>query len=50
MVEIDATPNPLRSLTAGGFDSVSDGTVAMPDAPGLGCAPDLDSLREFRVD
>ena len=50
MVEIDANPNPLRSLTAGGFDSVSDGTVAMPDAPGLGCAPDLDSLREFRVD
>ena len=49
MVEVDANPNPLRSLMAGGFVSVSDGSVAMPDAPGLGCAPDLEALREFRV-
>lgn len=49
MVEVDANPNPLRRLTAGGFEAVADGTVIMPDAPGLGCAPDLSSLEEFRV-
>ena len=49
MVEIDANPNPLRRLTAAAFEAVAGGTVTMPDAPGLGCTPDLASLREFRA-
>jgi L-alanine-DL-glutamate epimerase-like enolase superfamily enzyme len=49
MVEVDANANPLRSLMAGNFVSVSNGSMAMPDTPGLGCAPDLEALSEFRV-
>lgn len=49
MVEIDSNPNPLRSLMEGAFGRVSDGAVAMPETPGLGCAPDFEALREFRV-
>jgi D-galactarolactone cycloisomerase len=48
MVEVDANPNPLRSLMAGGL-AVSEGRMALPAGPGLSVAPDLETLREFLV-
>lgn len=41
-IEIDATPNPLLTLL-GPMDPRSDGTIAVPDAPGIGI--DLDPQR-----
>ena len=47
MLEIDANPNPLRSLTAGPVARVQDSRIRLDDAPGLGHAPDLATLKEF---
>ena len=49
MLEVDANPNPLRTLTCGPLAHVVDGTAMLTDAPGLGVAPDLHALREFAV-
>lgn len=49
MLEVDANPNPLRTLTCGPLAHVVDGTAMLTDAPGLGVAPDLQALREFAV-
>jgi L-alanine-DL-glutamate epimerase-like enolase superfamily enzyme len=48
-VEVDANPNPLRDLLACPSPRVADGFVILGDAPGLGAAPDLDAVRDFRV-
>lgn len=48
--EVDSNPNPLRVLLARPHPHVVDGTVTLSDEPGLGVAPDLDAVREFRVD
>ncbi|HET8744675.1 MAG TPA: mandelate racemase/muconate lactonizing enzyme family protein [Ramlibacter sp.] len=48
-VEVDSNPNPLRELLATPYPQVVDGMVTLPDAPGLGVAPDLEALRKFRV-
>lgn len=48
MVEVDANPNPLRSLMAGELD-VTEGTAVLAQGPGLGVTPDFETLREFRV-
>jgi L-alanine-DL-glutamate epimerase-like enolase superfamily enzyme len=47
-LEVDANPNPLRTLACGPLARVTDGAATLSDEPGLG-ALDLDSLREFRV-
>ncbi|WP_418320950.1 mandelate racemase/muconate lactonizing enzyme family protein [Piscinibacter sakaiensis] len=49
MLEIDANPNPLRSLLSGGLTSISEGQSRLGTLPGLGLAPDLDMLAEFAV-
>ena len=49
MLEVDVNPNPLRSLTCGPVENVTDGFVTLGEEPGLGVAPDLDALREFAV-
>lgn len=49
MLEVDANPNPLRTLTCGPLVHVVDGTATLADAPGLGITPDLHALREFAV-
>lgn len=49
MLEVDANPNPLRTLTCGPLARVKDGAATLGDDPGLGCAPDLQLLREFLV-
>jgi L-alanine-DL-glutamate epimerase-like enolase superfamily enzyme len=49
ILEVDANPNPLRSLTCGPLAIVSDGFARLSDSPGLGCSPDDVTLREFAV-
>jgi L-alanine-DL-glutamate epimerase-like enolase superfamily enzyme len=46
MLEIDANPNPLRTLLCGPLDAVSNGRVRLGDAPGIGIVPDLAEVRE----
>ena len=48
MLEVDANPNPLRTLTCGAVASVSEGRVVLEETPGLGALPDVQALREFR--
>jgi L-alanine-DL-glutamate epimerase-like enolase superfamily enzyme len=50
MVEVDSNPNPLRSLMMGTSFQVTEGSMSLPQRPGLGIEPDFDALREFRVD
>ena len=46
MLEVDANPNPLRSLTCGPLTKVTEGVARLSDASGLGCSPD-DALRDY---
>lgn len=47
LLEVDANPNPLRTLTCGPMEQVVDGRVTLRDTPGLGVTPDLAQLKEF---
>ena len=49
LLEIDANPNPLRTLTCGPVAQVVEGRVTLSDQPGLGTVPDEAVLREFLV-
>ena len=49
MLEIDANPNPLRTLACGPLDRVTGGTSTLSDEPGLGFAPDLKMLQNYAV-
>ena len=49
MLEIDANPNPLRTLTCGAVANVVEGRIALDEQPGLGAPPDLERLRPFRA-
>ncbi len=49
MLEIDANPNPLRTLTCGAAANVVEGRIVLDERPGLGAAPDLERLRPFRI-
>lgn len=48
-LEVDANPNPLRTMTCGPLARITEGTATLADAPGLGITPDLDALRGFLV-
>jgi D-galactarolactone cycloisomerase len=48
-LEIDANPNPLRSLLEGPIATIEAGTVALGDAPGIGIAELPAELERFRV-
>ena len=48
-LEVDANPNPLRTLTCGPLLNVTGGTAMLGDSPGLGVSPDLVALGEFAV-
>ena len=48
LLEIDANPNPLRSLLAGPLAQPSEGVCRLSELPGLGIEPDLALLAEFR--
>ena len=47
LLEVDANPNPLRSLTCGPLERIDHGMATLDHTPGLGVAPDLGQLREF---
>ncbi|WP_226013365.1 mandelate racemase/muconate lactonizing enzyme family protein [Halomicrobium salinisoli] len=49
-LEFDSSSNPLREeLAPDGFAAGDDGTVAVPDGPGLGVDLDADALDRYRV-
>ena len=47
MLEVDANPNPLRSLTCGPLSRITEGTATLTEEPGLGVLPDLAAMRDF---
>ena len=49
MLEIDANPNPLRSLTCGPLARVVAGSVTLTEEPGLGALPDPGALGEYSL-
>jgi D-galactarolactone cycloisomerase len=49
LLEVDANPNPLRSLTCAGVDLPRGGTAILADEPGLGPPPNLEALARFAV-
>jgi L-alanine-DL-glutamate epimerase-like enolase superfamily enzyme len=48
LLEIDANPNPLRTLLCGPLNRIDAGTASLDDSPGLG-AVDLGAIDEFAV-
>ena len=49
LLEIDANPNPLRSIIAVALEDVRDGGVTLPARSGLGVEPDLVTLDRYLV-
>ena len=49
LLEIDANPNPLRSLVCGPLGDIIDGKATLSARPGLGLEPDLSALDGFAV-
>ena len=47
MLEVDANPNPLRTLACGPLARVDEGRSTLGSEPGLGFAPDPDALRAY---
>jgi len=47
--EVDANPNPLRELLAGELPAVRDGTITLPELPGLGARPQFSALSRYQV-
>ena len=45
LLEVDANPNPLRSLLCPPLEAISAGCLELSGAPGLGIEPDMASLR-----
>jgi L-alanine-DL-glutamate epimerase-like enolase superfamily enzyme len=48
-LEVDANPNPLRSLLCGPLETVEAGHVTLTSEPGLGLAPELETLERYAV-
>lgn len=49
LLEIDANPNPLRSLACGAAGVIRDGKVTLDDSPGLGLAFDPSLFASYAV-
>lgn len=49
LLEVDANPNPLRSLLAQPFPRLTNGALALPDGVGLGAEPDLEAVKQYLV-
>ena len=47
MLEMDANPNPLRSLLIDPVLRVTDGMVAVPAGPGLGIEPEVQAFERY---
>lgn len=50
LLEVDANPNPLRSMTCGPLNAVHEGCSTLSEAPGLGITVDTLALRDYQVD
>ena len=50
MLEIDANPNPLRTLLWGPLATVHNGQCELGTGPGLGVVPDLAAIAPYRID
>jgi len=48
-LEIDANPNPLRTIFPGPLDTIVDGTAILDERPGLSLEPDFDALARYRT-
>jgi L-alanine-DL-glutamate epimerase-like enolase superfamily enzyme len=48
-IEFDVTENPLRAASARPFPALRDGTMSLPNGPGLAVAPDLAALEPYLV-
>ncbi|WP_338050888.1 MULTISPECIES: mandelate racemase/muconate lactonizing enzyme family protein [Ramlibacter] len=46
LLEIDANPNPLRTVLAGPLASIREGGCRLGDGPGIGVQPDLQALAD----
>jgi L-alanine-DL-glutamate epimerase-like enolase superfamily enzyme len=46
LLEIDANPNPLRTLLSGSLSTIDEGRAHLGAAPGLGIVPDLRQLAD----
>lgn len=49
LLEVDANPNPLRTLTCGPLARIHDGCAVLSDEPGFGPAPDEAALRRYQA-
>jgi len=49
LLEIDVNGNPLRDAVEPGWPVVRNGSVVLPDGPGLGLVPDLERLARFET-
>lgn len=47
LLEIDANPNPLRTLTCGSLARIAGGVASLSEEPGLGILPDLRGLESY---
>ncbi len=49
LLEADVNPNPLREEMLGAPPPIENGRMILPDAPGLGMAPDMAVLARFKM-
>ena len=49
LLEVDSNDNPLRDRFCGPVIDIRDGMVTLGDDPGLGFAPDLSSIENYRT-
>ncbi len=47
LLEIDANPNPLRTLLCGPLGHITNGEATLSEAAGLGITPELDALDDY---
>ena len=48
MLEVDANPNPLRTLACGPLGTIEEGTATLNENAGLGFTPDPAALQKYR--
>ena len=49
LLEVDANDNPLRDRFAGPVADVTEGVVTLSEEPGIGFAPDLAAIEQYRT-
>jgi L-alanine-DL-glutamate epimerase-like enolase superfamily enzyme len=48
-LEVDSNDNPLRNNLCGSVAAIKDGEIELPETPGLGIAPDLAAIAQYRT-